>query len=422
MGKILITSKGIKKTLQKFDELQSIAEYIWNGFDAGATRVELKVERNELGGMERLSITDNGYGIDRQVLERKFTPFYESEKQIDPDSRIRMTSTMHGKNGIGRLTFHSFASQAVWHTIYKEGQENKAYSIHIDADTLDMYSQTEPEPTAEKPGTKVVFDMLHRDIELEELRRFLAREFGWFLELHAASRYRLIVDGKKLNYNRLVAERQRLELEHRPTGTLFEVSFIRWEERMNNESSKLYFLDSAMKERYKQPTSFNNKGDGFYHSVYIQSKLFDHFDFISKDQYGQMELSFGMSRRSEPFQFIIEEINTLIHNKRRPFLRVASERMVEELAAVDAFPVVRGPSASEGDSRQVELEQVLKELYRIQPRIFVRLNPEQKKAFVHMLDLLLETASRERLLEVLEQVMDVQGPELEELRGLLQGE
>lgn len=421
MGKILITSRGIKKTLQKFDELQSVAEYIWNGFDAGATRVDLKVERNELGGIERLSITDNGYGIDRQVLERKFTPFYESEKQIDPGSRVRMTSTMHGKNGIGRLTFHSFASRAVWYTTYKEGQENKTYSIHIDADTLDMYSQTEPEPTADKPGTTVVFEMLHREMELEELRRYLGREFGWFLELHAASRYRLVVDGKKLNYNRLVADRQRLEFTHEPTGTLFEVGFIRWEERMNNESSKLYFLDGANKERHKQPTSFNNKGDGFYHSVYIRSKLFDHFDFVSKDQYGQLELAFGMSRRSEPFQFMLEEINKLIHRKRRPFLRVASERMVEELAAVDAFPAAREVSAPEGDSRHGELEQVLMELYRIQPRIFVRLNPEQKKAFVHMLGLLLETASRERLLEVLEQVMDVQGPELEELRELLVG-
>lgn len=417
MEKVQITPRGIKRTLQKFDSQQAIAEYIWNGFDANASRVELTIGRNELGGMERIVVKDNGHGIRRQGLEHKFKIFYESEKQVDPGSRVRMSSTMHGKNGIGRLTFHSFASLATWKTTYTDGLTAKTYTIRIASETIDTYALTEPVVSGEATGTEVVFEHLHRELNVDQLQHFLAREFGWFLELHAASGFELLLDGKPLDYERLIAERERVELEHAPTRTKFAVTFIRWRERINNEYSRLYFLDSARNERHKQPTTFNNKGDAFHHSVYIRSRLFDQFDFMSQDQYGQQELSFGLSRKSEPYQYLLEAINQLIHSKRKPFLQSSSEAVVADLATSEAFPSF--PDEPSSYQRKEELEQVIKELYRIEPRMFTRLNPEQKRAFTHMLDLLLESASRERLLAVLTGMMDVSGPERRELEALL---
>ncbi|MFS0728111.1 ATP-binding protein [Paenibacillus sp. 1P07SE] len=417
MEKIQITPRGIKKTLQKFDSLQAVAEYIWNGFDANATRVELIIGRNELDGIERLTVTDNGHGIQRQGLEQKFKIFYESEKQIDPGNRIRMSSTMHGKNGIGRLTFHSFASLATWNTTYSDGLIHKSYTIRIASETIDAYAVTEPVVSGTGTGTEVVFEHLHRDLDLEQLRSYLCREFGWFLELHAGSGFELVVDGIPLDYGGLIAERDKVELEHEPTRTRFSVTFIRWRERINHEYSRLYFLDSARNERHKQPTTFNNKGDAFHHSVYIRSRLFDHFDFMSQDQYGQQELSFGLSRKSEPYQYLLETINQLIHSKRKPFLKSSAEAVIEDLTSSEAFPEHQEESADHG--RKAELKAVIKEIYRIEPRLFTRLNPEQKRAIVHMLDLLLETASRDRLLEVLAGMMEISGPERRELEALL---
>ena len=62
-SKIKISSKGIEKTLRKFDYLQAISEYIWNGFDAEATVVDIKLHKNVLGGIDQIVIADNGYGI-----------------------------------------------------------------------------------------------------------------------------------------------------------------------------------------------------------------------------------------------------------------------------------------------------------------------------------------------------------------------
>jgi hypothetical protein len=49
MANIEITGKGIQKVLNKFDYRQAIAEYIWNGFDAKATIVQLNYDCNTLG-------------------------------------------------------------------------------------------------------------------------------------------------------------------------------------------------------------------------------------------------------------------------------------------------------------------------------------------------------------------------------------
>lgn len=418
MVKIRITSRGIKKTLQKFDYLQAIAEYVWNGFDARATIVEIKAVWNALGGMERLIISDNGEGIDRTVLERKFTPFYESEKQIDPNNRVRMSSAMHGKNGIGRLTFHSFCSQATWNTTYKAGPVNQTYSIHIASESLDSYTLTGNAEGKAKTGTSVTFDHIHKEIDLTELKQFLSKEFGWFLELHSGKKFGIIMEtGEYLDYSGIIGAKENIELVHPATKTKFAVKYIRWTERINNEYSRLYFLDSRKMEKYKQPTSFNNKGDSFYHSVYIQSKLFDDFDFMSEEQYGQQEMAFGLSRKSEAFQYLLEEINHLISGKRKPFLKSHSDLIISELIASDAFPAFK--DTLEDSARQEELKHVIQELYRVEPRIFARLNPEQKKVIVHMLNLIMETADRERFYHVLNDIIKLEGPERQELAELL---
>lgn len=49
-NKIQLQSQGIKKALKSYKMYDSVAEYIWNGFDAKATKVEVLFLRNEFGG------------------------------------------------------------------------------------------------------------------------------------------------------------------------------------------------------------------------------------------------------------------------------------------------------------------------------------------------------------------------------------
>lgn len=48
-SKIEIGIPGIKKALQRYTSRNAIAEFIWNGFDAGATKVDICYKANPLG-------------------------------------------------------------------------------------------------------------------------------------------------------------------------------------------------------------------------------------------------------------------------------------------------------------------------------------------------------------------------------------
>jgi len=56
MKKIQITSSGIKKALKKYEYPLSISEYIWNGFDAKATQINISLTSNSIGAISELRI------------------------------------------------------------------------------------------------------------------------------------------------------------------------------------------------------------------------------------------------------------------------------------------------------------------------------------------------------------------------------
>lgn len=72
------------------DYKQAFVEYIWNGFDAGATEINISyVQANELGALESVCVSDNGKGINKNLLEFTFGAFLDSQK--------RSTSREHQK-------------------------------------------------------------------------------------------------------------------------------------------------------------------------------------------------------------------------------------------------------------------------------------------------------------------------------------
>ena len=46
---IQLGGDGVKSILSSYSPQESIAEYIWNGFDAGATSIDISYEEKELG-------------------------------------------------------------------------------------------------------------------------------------------------------------------------------------------------------------------------------------------------------------------------------------------------------------------------------------------------------------------------------------
>ena len=177
MKNILITPEGIKTNLKNVKPLEAICEYIWNGFDAGASQIKVYLHTNELGLINMVSVIDNGTGIVYHELPYKFQPFNESKK-AGQSSRSNH-SLPHGRKGIGRLTFFSFAQMARWDTVYEKGGKKYQYYIDMNKASLNEYDDNggkEPVETSASVGTKVTFTQLitlSKDEIIDEIHQII---------------------------------------------------------------------------------------------------------------------------------------------------------------------------------------------------------------------------------------------------------
>jgi hypothetical protein len=421
--KIEIGTPGIRRALSKYDALRSIAEFIWNGFDAGASVVEIQYEANELGYFPELRVVDNGSGIVRSELDKKFKPFLHTNKVIDPTTVQHGPSAVHGKNGIGRLTFFKFAQHAEWITTYKIAPSQfRKYRIEISADRLNTLLADTEEDSIGPAGTMVRFTGVTElnDFEFEAIKHYLACEFAWFLELKAPFGRSIKVNNEVLNYEALVGDRD--SFDRQLDGQTFGIRYVRWRERLHDEYSRYYFIGSDNQERAKKHTTLNNKGDGFYHSVYIHSVYFDSIKDVvilpeSNSGNDQAPLPLAEIDRDETFRELLQNLEEYLHGKRKPFLRKRAIKFVKELEGGGAFPSF-SPDPWDQHRRQ-ELIEVVREVYEADPRIFNGLNAQQKQTIVQLFHLTMNSSERDSLLDVLTQVVYLESKERADLAAIL---
>ncbi len=422
---VQITASGIKKALRRFRIDTAICEYIWNGFDASASVVELdyKTHDKELGGIKELRIRDNGTGIDHEKLHRTFMPFYQTYRELELAAKQKL-SAVHGKNGIGRLTFFHFAKSARWDTTFVNGEGRAfSYSITIDQDSLHSFTPTEPAPTQVQSGTSVVFQginsLLAHDIHTT-IKSVIATNFAWFLELNRAKGFQILINGEPLDYKELIvnSDEKPLEVENNFGKHIFYVRFFLWSRKLGNEFSRYYFIDSENSEIHNRTTTLNNKGDSFFHSVYIKSEYFDSNVLMlpwSIDENDTQQSLFD--RRDTVIKDLIQQVDRFLRDKRKPFLKRLADKVVRSYEEEGIFPEFGNNSWDFYRFRS--LEDLVRELYQVQPTLFTKLNLEQKKTFVRLLNLVLDVDEREDLFKILEEVIELDSLERQELANVL---
>lgn len=411
MENVQITSEGIKRALKKYDYSSSIVEYIWNGFDAGASKIDLIFIANEIGHIQEFKIIDNGQGI---VDPKKFQPFFESEKVIDPNAK-RVSSRIHGKNGIGRLTFFTFAFSAKWSTVFQKDGKRYKYCIDINLITLDQYNASNPVETNEPTGTTVSFLDIHTlskyNFESKVIEN-ICLNFAWFLELNNGNKKSININGKSLEYSKdTIGEIE--EIQHKINSFIFKIKYVRWLKSLNKEYSRYYCIDSNNNEKYTNTTTLNNKGDRFFHSVFITSNFFDSENIIVFFE-GELYKDTDEAKVSKE---LLDYVNQYLRNKRKPFLKNVSDSLIKKLEKQGVFPEFKNNQWDQ--FRKSELENIVIELYQVEPTLFTYLNIPQKKVFVRFLNLILDSGERDKLFEVLENIIDLESSDLDQLAETL---
>ena len=417
-----ITSSAIKKVLQKYTAERAVAEYIWNGFDAKATiiNVDFEIESKEFDTFKTISISDNGEGIIYEDLSERFRKFFESNKTGLSTDNNELT---RGKNGYGRFTFHKFARLAKWCTrYYRPDGLQYSYDISIHSDNLRDYDPTLPKIDKGISGTVVKFDEINSDMSSafinDILKPYLSAEFAWYLELKEENK--IFINGEELDYTSIIAENESfpIELKLKEGYIKFECKYIRWTSKLNDEYSRFYFLNENLELKKTKTTSFNKKGDNYWHSLLIVSDFFNKVTIEEDEDNESAPKLFSSSDESKIFRELLGKLNDYLKNKRRPFLKVQAEKLIQKYEDEKVFPEF---GDNEWDIiRKNGLESLVKEIYEVEPAVFMKLNKEQKRIFLELLNLVMDSSESESLLKIIGAVVELDSADRKEFAKLLE--
>jgi hypothetical protein len=93
---------------------KALRELVANALDARATLVEINLNENTMGGLESVTVRDNGDGISSTDLRERFCRI-----GVNPDCQ---SPARLGRFGIGRLAVHRIGTLSEWQSVSRQPQ------------------------------------------------------------------------------------------------------------------------------------------------------------------------------------------------------------------------------------------------------------------------------------------------------------
>ncbi len=416
-----ITNASIESAGLPKDYKYAIAEYIWNGFDAKASCVDICYESNALGYMHSISFTDNGEGIDHETLPQSFGNFLDSMKR----SSLKRSSYTRGRKGKGRFSFSLFATRATWTTRYRNNHDRiSEYEIIIDRHQKESYEDSflidSPQP---QTGTMVklegIFGLSEQQLMAPEFLDFLAQEFGWFLFLNREQSFQITINGAPLAYKQLIRENEIINwtIADEDDNTYhFRIDFIRWKENIGDRYY-YYFLNHKKMEVAKELTSFNNNAIHFHHSVYVESPFFNNFEEIAVANSGEENL-FSPLQQHMVFKKLMIELRNFLERKQKKFVHEhVTDEMIAKITNLNLLP--KYGENEQDQRRKGKIVSLLKTLCAAEPKVFTSMKSDYLKAYLGFIDLLLQTDKSSGVLDVIRQTLPLGEKDQEEITQIL---
>lgn len=406
-----IEASGITK-----DYKEALVEYIWNGFEANATQVEVSYIPNDLGGLSEIKIYDNGEGISHSTLNDTFGTFLTSKKNSYPNPF--KTKANKGK---GRFSGFGIATALKWSTVYKEGNENFKYEIIIESDKKNEFEETQIEKTNDNTGTEVTISQIDEvtvaEMSMEALRESLLKEFAWFLFLEKNRELQLKINGEVLKYEDYVDTELSKEKIIRLEENNFIISIVVWKNAIK-EKYCIYYMDTQGITKGKDSTAFNRNTVNFCHSVFVKSAYFNNKKDVNCEEYEDEKVEQQtLDNEKILLRKLKHEIRKLIEEVLGKYLAQKADEAVKGMMDRKSFPQFGNDIY--GEMKKRELISVTKELYQLESRIFYKLKPIQEKSLLGFLNLLLDSTERENILEFISQIVDLTPKQREDFADVL---
>ena len=395
-----IDSSGITS-----DYKAAISEYIWNGFEANATKVSIEYTFNEAFGIKELIIKDNGDGINYNELGETFGAFLASKKNL-----LSLQMKSKANKGKGRFSFIAFSNNAEWHTVYKDNNVYKEYDITMSSDKKEVIDCSEPQLSEQNAtGTEVNFFNINtltvENMSFEVIEPALLKDFAWFLYLYKNKNVEIVVNGEKIDYEKYINTKLSEKFMVTIHGYRFEINLIVWQETIS-EKFCCYYFDEKNVLKGNRTTTFNHNTINFNHSVFVKSDFFDDKENVIDDHEDAQINLFESQDEKKILKKLHKEIQKLIEKKISVYLSDKAEEAVEVMITErKTFPEF--PDDVYGQMRKNDLKRVTKEIFKLEPLIFHKLKQIQEKSLLGFLNLLLSSEERENVLTIIEQVVEL---------------
>ncbi|ODT47670.1 ATP-binding protein [Devosia sp. 63-57] len=271
----VVVEKDHISKLASAKPIPAVAELVWNGLDADASRVGVTLERGALG-LEAVVVTDNGHGIAYEEAEGLFGRLGGSWKANGNRSRKR-GRILHGKEGKGRFKALALGRVADWTSVYRaEDGRVLRFTITIIRDNLTDVRVTEPEEVGKGVSTGVEvriteLDRSFRSLEADQAVQPFSELFALYLTDYED--VAVFVDNAKLDPESLIQNRAEFALTdvmHEGKTYGIKLHLIEWK----SSAERWVFLcgDEGFPFQRLTPT-FHTPGHQF--SAYLRSRLLD---------------------------------------------------------------------------------------------------------------------------------------------------
>lgn len=327
---------------------QAVAELVWNALDADATRVDLKIEQDDVA-MRAVIVSDNGHGFSPSDSETLFARVGGSWKRHGARSREK-GRLLHGKEGKGRFRALALGRVADWTVRYREGKKLLQFSVSLLRDAIADVRVTEPIEVPGSLGTGVdvrisELDRDYRSLAADNAVRALSEVFAIYLTDYPE--VSVFVEGERLDPSTMILDRRSFPLdpiedaEEANTGVhQAELEVIEW----RSGGERHFFLCGAAGFPFHRFTPrFHTPGHQF--SAYLRSSIVDELQ-----ERGVLELAEMSPALQAAVDASVEVIKAHFRSKDAEAARSEIEKWKDE----EVYPYRTEPASSvEQAERQV---------------------------------------------------------------------
>lgn len=386
---------------------RALKELIWNSCDADASKIIINYETNELGGIQRIKVEDNGHGIQYNNVDDFFGALgksYKMEKNISPRGRY-----YHGKLGQGRYKSLSLGEYISWKSYYNNDGEIFEFDILCQTNDLKTVLITPAvKSSKETSGVIVTIDNVDESrvnslLNEEDVKTDLISTFASYL--NAYKDIEIYYNDYKLDPNEHIKDKKEIIIEYfnEKNGKTYysKVSIIKWSELSER---KIYIC--------------GDRGVVYHENIINSSKQLPISVYLMSSYFDDLNISNTMSPLDDGYRFIINEANDFINDYIREELSNSAVEQVNELKKDKIYPY-EGEAKTDVEKVERQIFDILTvEINRYSPKIKTS-NRETKKLTYRLIKEALKN-SPDSVTKILTEVFSLSNYQQNELAELLE--